>query len=197
MKKILSLVVVALVAVGYAHANGTSPKSPVGMSVVKSGDLVKLFYRGEKTGKVKVSIYNDKGQKVFVETMRKTEHFMRPYNFSSLPEGDYTIEIADEQGVRSGKVSHSFSSVPGRRFAHLTRLSAPESKYLLAVPNATSDELTVRIFDEQNNLLYQETEIVDGNFAKLYNLDKATANPTFEIRDDNGNINRLSKPLRK
>jgi hypothetical protein len=196
MKKILSLVV-ALIVVGYVQANGTSPKSPVGMSVVKSGDVVKLFYRGEKSGKVKVTICNDKGQKVFVEVMRKTEHFMRPYNFSSLPEGNYTIELADEQGVRTEKVNHSSPSQDTKQLAHLTLVNDQEAKYLLAVANAGSDALTVRIFDERNNLLYEETEIVDGNFARLYNLHKVDGNHTFEVTDDDGNAHRLSKPLRK
>ena len=195
MKKIFFLVV-ALMAVGFVHANGTSPESPVGMSVIKSGDVVKLFYRGEKSGKVKVTIYNDDGQKVFVEVMRNIEEFMRPYNFSSLPEGNYTIEIADSQGTRSQSVKHSLYVPEEKTFAHLTRLGA-EPRYMLAVPNAGSDVLTVRIFDGRDNLLYQGTEVVDGTFAKVYNLDKIGGSHTFEIIDREGNINRLSKPLNK
>lgn len=123
---------------------------------------------------------------------------MRPYNSSSLSEGDYAIEIADEHGVRSGKVTHSFrSSGNNEWFAHVTRLNHPDSRYLLAVANPPSDEITVRIYDERNNLLYEETENVDGEFAKLYNLDKVTSNPTFEIRDSEGNVSSISKPLRK
>jgi hypothetical protein len=196
MKKILSLVV-ALIVVGYVHAYSISPDSPVGMSVIKSGDVVKLFYRGEKSGKVKVTIYNDKGQKVFVETMRKTEHFMRPYNFSSLPEGNYTIELSDEQGTRSQKIKHSVVSQSNTQFAHITRLDDSGTRYILAVSNAGSDALTVKIYDDRNNLLYRETEIVDGNFGKVYNLTKVSGNHTFVVSDADGNVHRLSKPLQK
>lgn len=197
MKKILSLVVVALIAVGYAHASTVAPESPVGMSVVKSGDVFKLFYRGEKAGTVKVTIYNAKGQTVFSEVMRKTEHFMRPYNFASLPAGVYVIEISDEDGVRSRKVNHFPSAYKGNTtFAHLTRLR-DAGKYMLAVPYRGSDALTVKIYNERNQLLYIETETVNGNFAKLYDLSKVGGNHTFEISDDQGHVNRLSKPLQK
>ena len=196
MKKVLSLVVVvALVAAGTAHAGNPVPESPVGISVLKSGDVVKLFYRGEQTGKVKVTIYNEKGEKVFIETLRQREHFMRPYNFSSLPEGEYTISLEDEQGTRTGNVTHRLSSAA--KFAHLMRMRGPGSKYMLAVPGTESSSVTVKIYDQSDRLLYSKTEIVDGSFARLYNLSKVKGNHTFEVIDDNGRVNRLSKPLRR
>src|SRR5689334_12678949 len=99
MKKILSLVVV-LIAIGQVSAKGIEPKSPVGISVIKQGAIVKLFYRGEQSGKVKVTIFNEKGDVIYREILANTEQFMRPYNFSSLPEGAYTIELRDDQGRR-------------------------------------------------------------------------------------------------
>lgn len=195
MKKILSLVVV-LIAIGHVNANPIGPNSPVGMSVVKSGEVIKLFYRGEKTGNVRVAIYNENGHEVYAETFRKTENFMRPYNISALPEGNYTIALRDEQGTRTQKITHRAGE--HKRIAHLTRLSSlGKNKYMLAVPNDGRDALTVKIFNERNELLYENTEVIVGDFAKLYNLNKLTGNHTFEIVDGSGKVNRLSKPLRK
>ncbi|MEX2232366.1 MAG: hypothetical protein WD824_09410 [Cyclobacteriaceae bacterium] len=191
MKKILALVF-ALIAIGHVNANEINPKSPVGISVVKQGNIVKLFYRGEQAGKVKIAIYNEKGNEVFTETMRNREHFMRPYNFSSLPEGNYTIQLSDANGKHFQKVKHSLSN--GKRVAHLSRLSKEQNKYMLAVPNKGTDALTVKIFDERNTLLYQGTEVIDGNFARLYDLSKVKGEHIFEIIDQNGNVNRLTKP---
>lgn len=191
MKKILVAFLAVLVAVGYSHANGIEPASPVGMSIVKSGHVVKLFYRGEKSGKVKVSIYNHEGRKVFTEVMSNTEHFMRPYNFSLLPEGTYRIELADESGSWAKTVN--YTSTKPRLFAHLTRLNDLGDKYMLAVPGSASNELTIRIYDERQKLVFEETQAVEGNFARLYNLSEVPGTHTFEIWDANGQINRLSK----
>jgi len=196
MKKLLALVF-ALIAIGHVYANEFEPKSPVGIAVVKSGDIVKLFYRGEQTGKVKVTIYNAKGHAVFVETMNKTEHFMRPYNFSSLPEGDYTFELTDAKGIRFQKVTHSYSpntSSTYTRPGHLSRLNRFENKYLLTVPNRGRESLSVKIFDDRNTLLYEGTEVMDGDFAKVYNLNGIEGEHTFEIVDQSGKANRFIKP---
>jgi len=189
MKKILALVF-ALAAIGYVNAKGIDPKSPVRISVVKQGNVVKLFYRGAQSGKVKVSIYNEKGFEVFTETMRNKEHFMRPYNFVSLPEGNYTIELSDSNGKRFQNVRHSLSS--GKRVARLHRLNNEQNKYMLSVPNSGTDALTVKIFDESNTLLYEGTEVVNGDFAKLYNLERIHGEPVFEIIDQSGKANRLT-----
>lgn len=192
MKKITTLVFVfALMTVGFVNANDINPKSPVGMSVMKYKNIVKVFYRGEQAGKVKVTIFNAKGRTVYNETFRNTENFMRPYNFSFLPPGDYTIEVSDAQGTRSQKVSYGTSEK--KRTAHLSRLSN-DNTYILAVPNEGREALTIRIFDDNNALVYRETAVIDGDFAKVYNLNKFKGNHTFEIIDKKGRINRLSKP---
>jgi hypothetical protein len=193
MKKILA-VVFALIAMGHVHANGNEPGSPNGISVLKHGDVVKLYYRGEKVGKVRVTIYNEKGREVFTETLRNTEEFMRPYNFSFLPDGSYTIELNDSQGKQMKKVIHSVSG--GKRVAHLSHVSKANNKYLLVVPNEGRDAITVKIFDERNRLLYQGRKVIDGDFAKVYNLNQIEGEYTFEIIDKSGKTNRLSKPRR-
>ena len=175
MKKILSLVLV-LVAIAQANANEVDPKSPVGMAVVKNGAIVKLFYRGEQSGKVKVTIYNHKGDVVFKEVMQETEHFMRPYNFASLPEGQYTIELNDASGKRFHKVTHA--KPKEKRVVYVTRLNQGGNKYMLAVRNDEKDVLTVRIYNHKA-MIFEETQRVDGDFARVYNLTSVVGDPTF------------------
>ena len=194
MKKILSLILV-LIAIGQINAKGIEPNSPVGTSVIKKGALVKLFYRGEQSGKVKVTIYNSNGSVVFKEVMQNREHFMRPYNFSSLPSGEYTIQIADENGTRIEKVEHGVSKK--KRPANLWRLNPDSNKYMLSVPRNGSDELVVKIYDERNTVIYQETTRMSGDFAKVYDLSQVKGAHTFEITDNNGGVRRLAKPSPK
>ena len=187
MKKILSVVLV-LIAISQVNANEIKSESPLGMSVIKKGALVKLFYRGEQSGKVKVTIYNQKGTVVFREVMQDTDQFMRPYNFASLPHGEYTIEVSDGTGKRHQKVSYLRES---KRIAHLTRLNKVENRYMLAVPNTGKDVITVRIFDQSNRMLLEETQSIQGDFAKVYNLNAVGSLSTFEIVNGQGKSNRF------
>lgn len=189
MKKILSLVVVALIAIG--HVNAMKPNSPVGMSVIKKGAVVKVYYRGEQNGKVTVTIYNEKGHAVFKESMSDIENFMRPYNFSQLPAGNYTIQVADEQGIRVEKIAHGTERTG--RVAHVTCLSKDENKFMFSVLNDGKNTLKIRIYDKYNNVLYREVASVTGNFARVYNLDQFNGEHTFEVSDMQGNITRLVK----
>ena len=114
MKKITTLAFVfAMMTVSFVHAFDKGPKSPVGMSVMKYKNIVKVFYKGEQPGKVKVTIYNAHGRAVYNETMRNIEDFMRPYNFSYLPAGDYTIEVSDAKGKRTQKVNYAKGEATG------------------------------------------------------------------------------------
>lgn len=188
MKKILSLAIVLAVVV-HVSAKGVEPESPRGVSVIKNGAVVKLFYRGVQSGTVKVAIYNEKRIPVFRETLQHTEDFMRPYDFSALPEGNYTIALTDGNGTTVKTVTHKVSS--GTRVAKLTRLGKQDHRYVLSVPNQGTDVLKIRIFDRNNTMLYQETETVNGNFAKLYNLGERGGECFFVISDKNGNRNLL------
>lgn len=190
MKKILSVVLV-LIAIGHVSAIAAEPNTPMGISVIKNGALVKLFYRGEQSGKVKVTIYNDNGDLVFTETMKHIEHFMRPYNFEALPYGEYTIELSDETGKRYEKISHR--AADASRTAHVTRLKGVESKFLLTVPNKGKDKLKIRIYDRDDRLVFEEDRLIEGDFAKVYNLEEIAGDHTFEIVDQEGRRNRIVK----
>lgn len=192
MKKILALVFVAL-AVGVVNANASNvdPKTPLGMSVVKAGDICKLFYRGEQPGDVRVYIYNEHGRIVFSEVIRKTDNFMRPYDFSSLPEGNYTIALSDGHVKHIGKVGHFHPAhiLPMR----VIRANKDENRYVLAVPNVGNDVLTIRVFDQRHSLLFEGKEPVNGNFAKVYNLNDVKGEHLFEVTDREGTIGRVTK----
>lgn len=194
MKKILSLVVAVLIAIGHLNAKEVKPDSPAGVSVIRNGSSIKLFYRGEQSGRVNVIIYNAKGVAVYKETFQNTENFMRPYDFSALPTGDYTIQITDVQGKYYQNVKYS-GPVARTRVAHLTRLTDGDGRYLLSVPNQGDDQLLVKIYDESNAVVYTEVETISGNFAKVYDLNAVQGSHTFEITDKSGKVSRLAKPL--
>jgi hypothetical protein len=194
MKKFLTILFVLTAVCGGVQANEIdNPKAASGMAVMKSGSVIKLFYKGTVSGDVKVSIYSEKGEKVFTETIRDIENFVRPYNFSTLPEGAYTIELKGADGRQLQKVNYSSGKI--EKLMNLMHLAGSENKYVLTVANKGNDKLKVRIYDEKDNLLYDETEAIQGDFAKIYNLNTVSGKCLFEVTDQNGVTKSLTYSL--
>ena len=190
MKKTLSIFVV-LIAISSAVSarRMDKPEETSAMAITKSGSLVKLFYKGVKEDNVRIIILNKKNEIVFEEEIKHVEGFVRPYNFSSLPEGDYTIELVDHAGKKIEKLSYRNGAV--EQPASLIHVASQGDKYLLTIPNRAKDVFNVKIYDDAGSLLYNHTEEVDGDFAKLYNLSKVSGKFSFEITDKSGIVKRI------
>lgn len=192
MKKILTLLVVFTVVFSEASANEiVDPKSPLGMVVVKSGSVFKVFYKGEKTVDVRVTILDKEGNTVYKETLFNVENFVRPYNFSSLADGNYTIQVEGETGKQQQMVSYSTIERSSRPMS-LVRAASSPGKYILSIPNKDSEVLKVNIFDAENHLVYSASEKLNGDFAKLYNLSLIGEGFTFEITGEHGVSQNIS-----
>jgi hypothetical protein len=190
MKKFLSILVVLAMVSGVVNAyNVDEPKATTGLAVMKSANGVKVFYKGSKAGTIKVTISNSMGQNIYQETMRNVESFMRPYNLTSISEGEYNIEIVSSEGKQVEKFLYGKNKV--EKLMNLVRVKDTQ-KYVLTVANKNAnDKLKISIYDEQYRLLYQGNEEISGDFAKIYNLGNMK-NFTFEVTDGSGTTKALS-----
>src|SRR6187431_579412 len=190
MKKTLSIFVVLIAISSVVSARRMDkPEEATSMAITKSGSLVKLFYKGAKDCNVRVIISNAKNKVVFEETIKHVDGFMRPYNFSNLEEGDYTVELIDHTGKKIEKISYRNHKI--ERLAGLIKISKEEGKYLLTVPNRGENAFDVSIYDLSGALLYRHTEKADGDFAKVYNLSEVSKKFVFIITDKSGSTKQI------
>jgi hypothetical protein len=190
MKK-MSLIFLMLIAVSsVVSANGVEgPKPSSGVAVMKVGSTFKVFYKGVKMGNVKIAILNSQGKVVFSEILRKVDNFIRPYNFSLLGEGKYTIEVSDNEGKQIEEVVYKKGNI--EKLARLARLDN-SNKYVLSYSNKGNNAITVKIYDSAQNLIYTAQEEISGDFAKIYNVNHAQGRLTFEVTDKNGTRTTLN-----
>jgi hypothetical protein len=160
---------------------------PVGPKVVivnqKEAGIFKVIYEGGQAGRVTMRIYNSSGRVVFAESINGIDGFIRPVNFSGMKPGEYTIEIANASGKQTQTVSYRMENK--NQTIHVAKLG-DESKYLLAVGNIGAEEITVRIFDGDKNLVHNENLTIDGNFGQVYNLRNVSGMPSFEVTNQMG-----------
>ncbi len=150
--------------------------------------LYKVYYKSDRPGKVKVSIIDESGNTVFDETMRKIDGFLRPYNFKGLPEGQYTIKVEDENGKSVEKVNYKSGRV--EKLIQVRKL-ADENKYVLSIISPKPEDVFIYIFDDNNNLIYNEIQSINGEFAQVYNL-KDTKSFTIEVSDKFGALKKVT-----
>jgi hypothetical protein len=187
--KLSVLVIAFIVSTVSAFAD-----APTSLTVVPATSQVyKVYYKTKETGKVKVSIINSSNQLVFSEVMSNVASFVRPYNFSELPEGEYTIVLEDKNGKQVEKVNYAMNKIVS--FVKVTEVANADNKYMLNIANNGSEVVTVRIFSG-NSLVHTQDVEVTGSFGQVYNLNqvKAATNATitFEVSTSSGKYQSIT-----
>ena len=165
---------------------GSDEPKKTGVAVVpmNGAERVKVIYKSETAGKVQVKVYNAENGVIYSEGFNNTDGFILPLNLSKVGYGDYTFEISDASGRRIEKLV--YEPAKSLNNIRISKLDATEGKFLVAVESPKNEKITVRIFDNFNNLLHNEVKSVNGGFAQVYTVKNLTGTCTFEVSDNNG-----------
>ncbi len=190
MKKI-SLLFVGVLFCTLVFANGTdeptASTTSVAVTNLSGSSLFKLYYTAYKAGDVRVSILDHSGKLMFTERLRKTDGFIRPYNFERLAAGDYTIQIENADEKRIEKVHYDAGKI--EKQINIVKLPE-EGKYLLSVASESADHVNVNIYNVKDELIHSQISFVNKQFAEVINL-KSIKAFTIEISDSNGLLKTL------
>lgn len=184
--KSIYLVAFLLMSVVATFGNDEPKKSGLAVLPVKGSEVFKVIYTNEIANKVKVNLYNANSQIVFSESINNTDGFILPLNFSRLNFGEYKLELIDANGKRVESIVYQQAkSIDNIR---ISKIYNAEGKFLVAVANPKNEKVTVKIFDNFNNLLHTEVRSVSGDFAQVYNVKNLTGTCTFEVSDNSGRV---------
>ena len=178
-----ALLVFSAVAV---FGNDEPKKTGVAVLPVKGAEVFKVVYKNESTSKVKLNLYNENSEIVYTESFSTTSGFILPLNFSNLSYGTYKLELIDANGKSEEEITYA----PARKSDHIrvARLTNAQGSFLVSVMTPATEEVTVRIFDNYNNLLHNEVKSIEGGFAQIYKIQNLKGACTFEISDAAGNV---------
>jgi hypothetical protein len=144
--------------------------------------VYQVVYQSSHKGAVTVNILDANGKVIMVDRINNTEGFMRPYNFSSLAEGDYQIEVKDHAGKVVLPLNHTVAVAPVR-----VKIEAMDAKkFQLVMVGQPSGGLQVDIMDNTNRVIYSDYIQAQSSFSKVYNLSQLQSeNFKFEVRNNN------------
>lgn len=168
-------------------------KEGKGIKILNDSSAVfKVYYSKPVASKVKVNIYNDKGDKVFAESIKNVNGFVRPYNMSALPSGTYTFEISDKTEVETFEFTYAESEVEHASMtANIVRLD--QGRFFLGVSSDKSDKVQIEVFNDKDELVYRAIEVVANQFGQLYNLQSVESNGfTITVRNNEEVIKEIT-----
>jgi len=182
MKK-TCLIFIALAAVSCAVALGNTLENKV--AVIRTGEVFKVIFKSPEESIVQVTILDTDRTPLFTEKIISRGEFIRPYNLSQLPKGDYKICIDDQNGEHIEKICSTESAVASSSLdvgdnvlmAHVLKIKGADNKYLVAIPRQGETEAEIHIYDQYDQLIYSEKLKLNSDFAKVYalqNLERAT-----------------------
>jgi hypothetical protein len=191
MKSKFNALVIACVMMSFAAVAA----SPVAFSVTSStANVFNISYKTAEVSNVRISIYNSNTELVFTEVLNNVASFVRPYNFSELTEGEYTIVVSNKNGTQTEKVN--FTSNKINSIISVSEVANAENKYALNVTNNGTEDVYVRIFDNNSNLLHEQSVQVTGSFGLIYNLSKVKSTTgtsiTFEVSTESGKFEKIT-----
>lgn len=157
---------------------------------VKQANKTSVFniqYKNTEKGTVRVSILNQSNESIFTETLYNVASFVRPYNFSKLAQGVYTIVIEDKNGKQEEKIKYELNKLVS--YVRVSQVPNKENKYWLNVANNGTETLTVYIYSKEGKRLHEQTVEVTGTLSMVFDLNKVKEQSViFEVVDGNNQI---------
>ncbi len=173
-----------------SNAEGTSTMEVNAMK--GQSNLYVLSYVGDRSSKVTIAIYNEEDNLIMNEVIRDHTTFHRPYNFSALPYGTYKLEVKDDHGKKVNTIHHKAPIALKKTFVDVDYMGGRDRKLVMKIVNWKKEVINIRIFDQNNRLLHEESNSFKGAFCKVYDVKQTFSNKfTFEISNEDGLIQEL------
>ena len=179
--KTLTLMLTALVmsVTVTANTNTPFPASKAKVAFVQSENLMKMYFESPDESKIKIVIYNEKGDQIGTKKVGKTSGFILPFNFENMDYGMYTFEISDENGTLVESVNYQPKLKKGVK-ASLYKINNID-KVRLSVLVGEDSPATIEIYDKDSRLIHKES--AKEAFTRVYDLSKIKGDVYFTISD--------------
>lgn len=172
------ILVCAMAATSFATAASFTVKA-------SKNSVFKVQYVSEQKGNVEVTILNEKNTVVFSEVINNNGSFIRPYNFSNMAEGVYSIVLKDENGEQRQTINYATAKT--RAYAKVAAVPDQENKFWLNIVTNGEEKMNVRIYSLKGELLHDQSVIVAGSYSKIYNIIQLNQPAiVFEVSNGNG-----------
>ncbi len=175
------LLVLLMVISTTVLATGNGPKaidkngdSKVVLMKGKEPGILKLLYTDKTEKLVRVKIYDPQNHLIHNRQIRNKGGFLRSYDLSQLEKGNYLFKIIDKTGSVTKQVQNY--PVLDEQTAEVALRQLKDNKKYNLIVDADQASVKVKIFDEDENLIFVETIDSESGFSKTYDLSRVSSN---------------------
>jgi len=172
-------------------ANGTESEEDATANakvVALSNGVYKLYYVDQiPQGKVVVTILDQAGELVQKDVIRNESAFVRPYNFSKQPAGNYTMVV--DNGQKSFSTTLTFGVVNAAQDLKVAVEEAGDNRFKLVVKEANMTPVSVSLTNVEGEVIFTELISRQANFSKVYNLNRILKGQQVTLKVTNGTVN--------
>ncbi|MDJ1471535.1 hypothetical protein QNI19_27025 [Cytophagaceae bacterium DM2B3-1] len=183
--------VLSVTAFAMDNIDDTKKTSSATITTTNRAAVYNLVYTSAKAGLVTVSIKNQDGLVVMQEEIESDKKgFIRPYNFTAMPAGSYTLVVKDAAGKSELSLTYAHTVLSPVRKAEIKSLES--NKYQLRLIGSSAESIEVTIYNQFDLPVYTETLTQKGSFIRTYDLSKMkSAKNRFEVKANGKIINQI------
>ena len=145
------------------------------LSVISKKDPTKfdLIYVSEVEGPVTVRIFNEEGDLVGFDQIKKRKSFIKTYNLQNLEAGKYIMKVENSEGVTEQEILYN----PYKKSLNMLLTTKEFDKVKVTViGHNNSRPVTLKIYDKEGQLLNSEVLEVQRGFSRTYDLSMINSN---------------------
>ena len=158
---------IAIIAITFAMQLTATAKTFDVVLSNPSKEVYTLNYKG-KSDVVKVRIMDKAGKTVYQEKIKGMDSFSRPYNFSQMPAGEYTIEVKNSEGVVRENFTHTVDATENSNFSMIKLIEGKkENSVDLVVIRNSNEKMIVDIMVNDKKVFSDKIDQV-GSFKKSF-----------------------------
>ncbi len=183
------LIVISAPLSTYASVDSASLASFCKVLPIKEENTFKVIYQSQEVENVNVTIVDSKKVVVYSEIIRKSNGFVKDFDLSNLPEGEYTLNVKSNDYQYTENVKVDYLDAEDIQMI----LTEVENNYALVGINNSKSDITILIVDNFGNKLHRERIASGEQVKKIYDMEKMQgSSATFIIYGENGVIKEKS-----
>lgn len=194
MKKLTALAVL-LTVIGTASFASSGPlgENSNFKLINKADSKYELIYVSTEQSDVRITIYDNRGKNIETNTVKDVTKFRRTFDFSKLEPGKYSIVVKNEDGTAKEEIAYNVEQEQLKTFVS----AIPDSKSLkLHVGDFNAEKpVNVKIYNEDNRVIYRDNITNAEAFSKVYNLKNKKAGFYTVQVENNGEIKSFTHSL--
>jgi len=199
MKTIIRLALVAMIVLGSQSSYASKPYPGVTIRVLDMTSFA-LYIDQIEDQNLKLSIKDKSGNSLYSKSIRSKRSYARKINLKNLPKGAYALEIRDNISTLSYPIVLVEGSLHVRydqkveTFNPIVKQKPNRLDLALFSPEMHKHQLN--IYNDDNELIHEETIEETVNYRKQFDFSKAIPGSYRVVVNSHGHEYRYSVPVK-